>query len=172
MTSLCFNVNVTCIVLHRTCIFRKTHRYKLRIVYCIWNNLYVTNYCCMLFSACTNGTYGEKCKLTCGHCYGNSACNHVNGSCPNGCASGWTRAVCNESERIMFFFFKTVFTMSSCIHWKYIDFDMHNYAIYEYTHISQDIFRRFYFNQKQFWLLKIKLFSPDRLSSRVLWNHV
>lgn len=113
MTSLCFNVNVTCIVLHRTCIFRKTHRYKLRIVYCIWNNLYVTNYCCMLFSACTNGTYGEKCKLTCGHCYGNSACNHVNGSCPNGCASGWTGPVCNESERIMFFFFKQYL---QCLH--------------------------------------------------------
>lgn len=97
ITSLCFNVNVTCIDWYRTCIFRKTHRYKLHIAYCIWNYPYVTNYYCF-FSACTNGTFGEKCKLTCGHCYGNSACDHVNGSCASGCASGWTGTVCNESK--------------------------------------------------------------------------
>lgn len=46
ITSLRFNVNVTCIDWYRTCIFPKTHRYKLHIAYCIWNYLYVTNYYC------------------------------------------------------------------------------------------------------------------------------
>lgn len=54
--------------------------------------------------ACSNGTFGEGCKLTCGHCYGNSACDHVNGSCVSGCASGWTGTVCNKSERIRILF--------------------------------------------------------------------
>lgn len=54
--------------------------------------------------ACSNGTFGEGCKLKCGHCYGNSACDHVNGSCVSGCASGWTGTVCNKSEQIRILF--------------------------------------------------------------------
>lgn len=58
----------------------------------------------LIFAACSNGTFGVDCELTCGHCYVNSACDHVNGSCASGCASGWAGTVCNESEMIRFSF--------------------------------------------------------------------
>ena len=53
------------------------------------------------FTACTDGMFGEKCRFPCGHCYGDDTCNHVNGSCANGCASGWTSAICDESKDIV-----------------------------------------------------------------------
>lgn len=43
-------------------------------------------------------TYGEDCKMPCGYCKENSTCNHINGSCTNGCADGWTGENCNSSE--------------------------------------------------------------------------
>ncbi|XP_056003473.1 multiple epidermal growth factor-like domains protein 10 [Ostrea edulis] len=40
--------------------------------------------------ACEKGLYGSNCVGSCGHCQGNKACEHVNGSCRNGhCEPGW-----------------------------------------------------------------------------------
>jgi hypothetical protein len=43
-------------------------------------------------------TYGENCKMSCGNCKDNITCNHINGTCMNGCADGWSGENCNNSE--------------------------------------------------------------------------
>lgn len=35
-----------------------------------------------------NNTYGLECRTTCGHCRDRRQCQHVSGSCPNGCDRG------------------------------------------------------------------------------------
>lgn len=37
---------------------------------------------------CKNKTYGPGCLKTCGHCVNGEQCNHVNGTCHNGCEAG------------------------------------------------------------------------------------
>ena len=36
------------------------------------------------------------CKQTCGSCYGGKQCDHVNGSCTNGCEAGLFGEKCDE----------------------------------------------------------------------------
>ena len=38
---------------------------------------------------CSYGTYGYNCAESCGHCFGGSACNPVDGRCSYGCDPGW-----------------------------------------------------------------------------------
>lgn len=40
-------------------------------------------------TACKYGRYGLNCSLDCGNCLDSTNCNHVNGTCTSGCASGW-----------------------------------------------------------------------------------
>ena len=37
---------------------------------------------------CKHNTYGLGCIGLCGHCLNGDQCDHVNGSCPNGCDKG------------------------------------------------------------------------------------
>ncbi|GFO39306.1 receptor-type tyrosine-protein phosphatase kappa [Plakobranchus ocellatus] len=48
--------------------------------------------------ACTLGTYGEDCNESCSnHCAGETnSCNHVNGTCNQGCDSGYLMPLCTE----------------------------------------------------------------------------
>ena len=49
------------------------------------------------------GKYGENCSNGCsGHCKGVNrfACNHIDGSCSDGCADGWTGPNCNEGNEL------------------------------------------------------------------------
>ena len=47
---------------------------------------------------CETSKYGKDCKNSCGHCVNNDNCNHVNGSCANGCAAGWENDICNKGK--------------------------------------------------------------------------
>ena len=40
------------------------------------------------FTDCKNNTYGLGCTAQCPNCRDDDQCDHVNGSCPNGCAKG------------------------------------------------------------------------------------
>ena len=40
------------------------------------------------FSECEDGKWGPRCQLNCGKCL-SSPCNHVNGSCEDGCVPGY-----------------------------------------------------------------------------------
>ena len=42
----------------------------------------------MYFTECDGHTYGLGCKQSCGKCSGGVQCDHVTGSCPNGCDAG------------------------------------------------------------------------------------
>ena len=48
------------------------------------------------FSACSNGTYGGNCNMTCGHCVHDDVCNITDGSCPSGCDVGYQGDTCHE----------------------------------------------------------------------------
>ena len=37
-----------------------------------------------------------ECTLVCGNCLNGEQCNHVNGSCPNGCAKGTHGDKCDK----------------------------------------------------------------------------
>ena len=47
---------------------------------------------------CDNGTYGNDCNNTCGHCINDESCFHTNGSCLNGCDPGFTGNICQTSR--------------------------------------------------------------------------
>ena len=48
----------------------------------------------IIFTECSCATWGPRCNQTC-HCLSGS-CNHVTGSCDNGCAHGWSGDNCQE----------------------------------------------------------------------------
>lgn len=47
---------------------------------------------------CDNGTYGNDCNNTCGHCINDESCFHTKGSCLNGCDPGFTGNICQTSR--------------------------------------------------------------------------
>ena len=50
----------------------------------------------ILFSACTNGTFGDTCERRC-HCAGNVGCEAGTGVCPGECQAGWKGKNCETS---------------------------------------------------------------------------
>eukprot|EP00105_Crassostrea_gigas_P041322 XP_019925470.1 PREDICTED: receptor-type tyrosine-protein phosphatase T isoform X2 [Crassostrea gigas] len=40
--------------------------------------------------------FGERCSSSCGHCLGSEQCHHINGTCMNGCASGYEGELCTK----------------------------------------------------------------------------
>ena len=46
---------------------------------------------------CEYGTYGDECKETCGHCYGNVTCDKTWGNCQK-CSSGYTGNQCIKGK--------------------------------------------------------------------------
>ena len=51
-----------------------------------------------MFSECDGGTYGADCRYHCGHCLDKQLCDAIDGSCLNGCSSGYLGAKCTESN--------------------------------------------------------------------------
>ena len=64
-------------------------RYTLMIFFCIFFPV-----------ECTNNKYGQDCRQTCGYCTKGEQCNHVNGSCPNGCVDGVMGENCDTGKLI------------------------------------------------------------------------
>lgn len=54
--------------------------------------LYIYN----TFTVCDNGIYGANCSMPCGQCLESAQCHHVNGTCMNGCASGYRGFKCTD----------------------------------------------------------------------------
>lgn len=44
--------------------------------------------------------YGENCSRPCGHCLESKQCHHINGTCTNGCDSGYQGSLCTEGKHI------------------------------------------------------------------------
>ena len=67
-------------------------------------------------TGCNAYTYGSDC-IHCGNCSGGVQCNHVTGTCPNGCDTGIYGDKCDfGNEKIMFSFNKRIdaFNVKSC----------------------------------------------------------
>lgn len=58
---------------------------------------------CIFFSACNHNMYGLDCKETCGKCSNKTQCNHVNGSCSEGCSAGFHGDKCNMGMKHLLF---------------------------------------------------------------------
>uniref|UniRef100_K1R5Z4 protein-tyrosine-phosphatase n=1 Tax=Magallana gigas TaxID=29159 RepID=K1R5Z4_MAGGI len=57
----------------------------------------ITELCEVTVTVCSSGYYGLKCKAKCaGHCKDNQSCNHINGTCINGCLDGWIGVNCDK----------------------------------------------------------------------------
>ncbi|XP_062616358.1 multiple epidermal growth factor-like domains protein 10, partial [Saccostrea cucullata] len=65
---------------------RITGRCDIRIFHSIYS-------CCRM---CDPGKFGEKCKGICGMCIGE--CYHINGTCSEGCQTGYQGDLCEEDE--------------------------------------------------------------------------
>lgn len=55
------------------------------------------------FAACEVGTYGENCSNQCGHCFETEQCHHINGTCMNGCDSGFHGLLCTDGKHVLIF---------------------------------------------------------------------
>ena len=51
----------------------------------------------ILFTGCSDGSYGENCSQTCGTCFGKVPCHKENGTCEHGCYSGYLGDYCKQS---------------------------------------------------------------------------
>lgn len=47
---------------------------------------------------CDGNLYGENCSMHCGHCVRSEQCHHINGTCMNGCDSGYQGSICMEGS--------------------------------------------------------------------------
>jgi hypothetical protein len=102
-------VPVICIIsLYSTSIqthFRSTRTYSLQTWWSI-----VKAFQCLLLSfngfiicaECDGRLYGENCSIPCGMCLNMSQCQHINGSCLDGCDSGFQGDNCTQGKWRLF----------------------------------------------------------------------
>lgn len=50
------------------------------------------------FLACSQNMYGGNCSKSCGHCFNSEPCHNINGTCMDGCDSGYNGSKCTEGE--------------------------------------------------------------------------
>lgn len=54
-------------------------------------------YCIFLFTACSFGLFGSNCENKCSsNCRGIKSCNHMTGTCDEGCIEGWRGTQCDS----------------------------------------------------------------------------
>ena len=59
-------------------------------------NFYAIKRKLLFFIVCSDGTFGKNCTEQCGECLGKEKCDHVNGTCVNGCNPGYQGITCTE----------------------------------------------------------------------------
>ena len=64
------------------------------------NGMYVKFLSCILKKGCDEGYYGDECSKVCGWCKQADNCYHVNGTCLNGCESGYINDMCKTRTYI------------------------------------------------------------------------
>lgn len=47
---------------------------------------------------CDGKMFGDNCSKSCGDCLGSEQCHHINGTCLNGCASGYEGELCTKGK--------------------------------------------------------------------------
>lgn len=51
-----------------------------------------------LFTECGNRNFGPDCKESCGKCLRGEPCHHINGTCMDGCDSGYFGILCTKGN--------------------------------------------------------------------------
>ena len=76
------------------------HVYPYCLNHILFNEVFTSN------SACSAGRFGDNCQYVCGQCADEKPCDHVNGSCYNGCREGWHGTRCGRQGimKSMFFY--------------------------------------------------------------------
>lgn len=86
-----------------------THTFKKDITFSLW-------FYQILNVECTAGYFGLECKSKCvGHCKDNKQCNHINGTCDDGCKDGYTGSDCTEGCWIFLFLQSMCLDIKICI---------------------------------------------------------
>lgn len=73
-----------------------------------------------LFTECEDGFYNSSCDLQCGKCKANTACDKMNGSCPDGCVDSYEPPFCTGVSSV--FLIKGKITMPKNL-WYTVKFD-------------------------------------------------
>lgn len=69
---------------------------------------------CFSVTECDNRKYGDGCQKSCGQCVNKTQCDHVIGTCPQGCEAGYKGQMCDQgqlhvigkySKRVLIFIF-------------------------------------------------------------------
>ena len=56
-------------------------------------------YLLALYLRLCTGYFGYECANICqGHCFNNAACDHIDGTCSDGCQDGFKGSFCNECK--------------------------------------------------------------------------
>lgn len=58
---------------------------------------------------CMPGSFGQQCNNSCGHCFNQTACHHVTGTCAKGCEPGYQASNCIGG--ICFVWLRTIVSM-------------------------------------------------------------
>lgn len=66
------------------------------------NSLFYNIFFIFCVKACASGMYGQNCSVPCENCLKLEQCHHINGTCMNGCASGYKGSRCTEGENMNF----------------------------------------------------------------------
>lgn len=48
--------------------------------------------------ACDQGSFGDDCRETCGHCRDIDQCSNINGTCLTGCVAGYQAGLCKTRK--------------------------------------------------------------------------
>lgn len=53
---------------------------------------------CFSVTECDNRKYGDGCQKSCGQCVNKTQCDHVIGTCPQGCEVGYKGQICDQGQ--------------------------------------------------------------------------
>lgn len=53
---------------------------------------------CSFIIECDTRRYGDGCQRNCGHCFNMAQCDHVNGTCLQGCEAGFLGQMCDQGQ--------------------------------------------------------------------------
>ena len=87
---MCYSFQILILVNFCLC-FRKFTFFFVKFILAAFNLIF--------FVACKELTFGQNCELTCGHCFNGEICDHVTGTCSNGCAPAWTGPIYDKKKR-------------------------------------------------------------------------
>lgn len=71
-------------------------------------------------SECDDFRFGKNCGRQCGHCYNNSSCHHINGTCVDGCDRGYQGTECMQRKHRLCLYYFNVQTLTTKFHGRVI----------------------------------------------------